>query len=350
MENEPSIIVIGCSSGGLEALLEIVPQWPRDLPAAVFIVMHVPSQGKSQLPYILDRSGELHAAHAIDQEHVQAGRIYVAPPDFHLLLDKGHVRVLRGPRENNHRPAIDPLFRSAARVYGRRVIGVVLSGMLDDGAAGLFAVKSRGGIAIVQDPDDAPFPDMPRNALAAVPIDYCLSKREIPQVLNKLVREARGEQEEPGDTMTKRSTNGEIDREVSIESMDENNIRTDDKPGTPSVYGCPDCGGVLWELQDNERLRFRCRIGHGFSAEGLLRTQGETLESALWSAFRILQENAALSRRLAERARSNNHVTVAEKFARKSAAAEEQAELIRQLLLNAQIKVDPGPEQVPEAE
>jgi two-component system chemotaxis response regulator CheB len=347
--DDPRIIVIGCSSGGLEALLEIVPQWPRDLPAAVFIVMHVPSQGKSQLPYILDRSGELHAAHAIDQENVQAGRIYVAPPDFHLLLENGHVRVLRGPRENNHRPAIDPLFRSAARVYRRRVIGVVLSGMLDDGAAGLFAVKSRGGVAIVQDPDDALFPDMPRNAMASVPIDYCLSKREIPQVLNKLVRKpARSQREESGDTMA--TTNGEMEKEVSIESMDENNIRGDDKPGTPSVYGCPDCGGVLWELQDDERLRFRCRVGHGYSAEGLLRTQGETLEGALWSAFRILQENGALSRRLAERARSNNHVTVAEKFARKSAAAEEQAELIRQLLLSAQIKVDAGPEQDPGAE
>jgi two-component system, chemotaxis family, protein-glutamate methylesterase/glutaminase len=329
------IVVIGASSGGLETLLEILPQLPRDLAAAIFLVVHVPSQGKSQLPSILSRAGRLPAAHARDTEPIEMGRIYVAPPDFHLLLRNGQVRVIRGPRENNHRPAIDPLFRSAARVYGPRVTGVILSGMLDDGAAGLFAVKSRGGAAIVQDPDDALFSDMPRNAMAFVSVDYCLPKREIPKVILELTGNAtpveRSVKMKPEDP-------SEMEKETEIEAMDEETLEDEDKPGNPSVYGCPDCGGVLWEMQDNGRLRFRCRVGHAFSADGLLRTQGESLESALWSAFRILHENAALSRRLAERARSNDHFPAAEKFERKSKIAEEHAELIRELLLSGQIK------------
>jgi two-component system chemotaxis response regulator CheB len=331
------IIVIGASSGGLETLLEIVPQLPRELPAAIFLVVHVPSQGKSELPAILSRAGRLPATHAKDREAIEPGRIYVAPPDFHLLVRTGHVRVLRGPRENNHRPAIDPLFRTAAHVYGPRVAGIVLSGMLDDGAAGLFAIKRRGGTAIVQDPTDALFPDMPRNAMAAVEADYCLPKREIPKILLELAGSSAPAQQ--GAIMPK-PDNGEMEKETEIEAMDEETLEDDDKPGTPSAYGSPECGGVLWELQDNDPLRFRCRVGHAFSSDGLLRTQGESLEIALWSAFRILHENAALARRLAERARGNNHLPVAEKFERKSRVAEEQAELIRRLLLSGEIKVD----------
>jgi two-component system chemotaxis response regulator CheB len=329
------IIVIGGSSGGLETLLEIVPQLPKDLPAAIFIVIHVPAQGRSQLPYILSRAGPLPAEHARDHEKIEPGRIYVAPPDFHLLIRKGHMRVLRGPRENNHRPAIDPLFRTAARAYGQRVAGIILSGALDDGAAGLFAIKSRGGLAIVQDPDDALFPDMPRNALTAVPVDYRLSRREIGRMIIQL---AQSQVETGAGAVMAKSNDDEMEMETRIENMDEEAFEDDDKPGTPSVYGCPDCGGVLWELQDDQRLRYRCRVGHAFSADGLVRSQGESLEAALWSAFRILQENAALSRRLCERARTNNQVPVAEKFHNKSRTAEQHAELIRQLLLSGQIK------------
>jgi two-component system chemotaxis response regulator CheB len=329
------IIVIGGSSGGLETLLEIVPQLPKDLPAAIFIVIHVPAQGRSQLPHILSRAGPLPAQHARDHEKIEPGRIYVAPPDFHLLVRRGYMRVLRGPQENNHRPAIDPLFRTAARAYGPRVAGIVLSGMLDDGAAGLFAIKSRGGLAIVQDPDDAFFPDMPRNAIAAVPVDHCLSKREIGRMIVQL---AKSQMETGAGAVMAKSNDDEMEMETRIENMDEEAFEDDDKPGTPSVYGCPDCGGVLWELQDDQRLRYRCRVGHAFSADGLVRSQGESLEAALWSAFRILQENAALSRRLCERARTNNQVAVAEKFHNKSRIVEQHAELIRQLLLSGQIK------------
>ena len=335
-ELQRDIVVIGASSGGLESLLEIVPLLPRDLPAAVFVVVHVPSQGKSQLPQILTRAGPLPAVHATDHGAIEPGKIYVAPPDFHLLLRQDQMRVLRGPRENNHRPAIDPLFRTAARLFGPRVIGVILSGMLDDGSAGLFAVKSRGGITIVQDPHDALCPDMPRNAMEATPVDYSVSKREIPKIIIDLTLNPAPAKH--GATMGR--NNGEMEKETEIEAMNEETLESDDKPGTSSVYGCPDCGGVLWELQDDQLLRFRCRVGHAFSADGLLRTQGESLESALWSAFRILHENAALARRLSERARSNNHEQIAEKFDRKSKVAEEQAELIRELLLNGRVKME----------
>lgn len=328
----PDIIVIGASSGGLEALLEIVPRLPRDLAAAIFLVMHVPAQGNSQLPAILSRNGALPAVHAKDNDRLQMGHIYVAPPDFHLLLRKDYLRIVRGPRENNHRPAIDPLFRSAARAFGARVIGVVLSGLLDDGAAGVFAIKSRGGIAIVQDPQDAVSPDMPRNAMAASVIDYCVSKYDLAELIVNLTSNSNSQAE--GAVMADKK---KLEKETEIAAL-EYTIEDDDKPGNPSVHGCPDCGGTLWELQDGEWLRFRCRVGHAYSAEGLLGTQGETLETALWNAFRNLQENASLARRLADRARTNKNDKIAETFDLRSQRAEEQARLIQNLLANAQSK------------
>jgi two-component system chemotaxis response regulator CheB len=180
------IIVIGASSGGVETLMTVVAGLPADLPAVFFVVLHIPAWSKSRLPEILRRTGKLPASHPSDGEPIGRGHIYVAPPDLHLLLRDGRMRLVRGPRENNHRPAIDPLFWSAAMTYGPRVVGVVLSGALDDGSAGLVAVKAGGGIAIVQDPRDAMFPDMPRNALRAVEADYCLPKSEISSVLTRL--------------------------------------------------------------------------------------------------------------------------------------------------------------------
>jgi len=327
------IIVIGASSGGLEPLLDIVAGLPADLPAAIFIVVHIPAEGTSRLPEILSHAGRLPASHGKDREEIQLGHIYIAPPDFHLLLHDDYMRVIRGPRENNHRPAIDPLFRSAAYSYGPRVIGIVLSGMLDDGTAGLVAVKNRGGLAVVQDPQEALFPDMPRAALAAVPVDHCVSKKEIAQVIAALTQKPIPGETGKGETMNAPT---EMKKETAITELTPGAIEDDDKPGTPSVYGCPDCGGTLWELQDDEWLRFRCRVGHAYSAEGLLGSQDENLESALWSAFRGLQENAALARRLAERARGNKQDLAAEKFETKSQRAAEQARLIRELLLNAQ--------------
>jgi two-component system, chemotaxis family, protein-glutamate methylesterase/glutaminase len=327
-----SIVVIGASSGGLEALIEIVGGLAPDLDVALFVVVHTSAQATSVLPQILARAGRLPAAHAQNGEVIQPGRIYVAPPDFHLLLRDGRTEVVRGPKENNHRPAVDPLFRSAAQAYGPRVIGIVLSGSLDDGAAGLFAIKNRGGIAIVQDPQDATFPDMPRAALAAVSIDYCVSKKEIATLIHELSRIPKPDGNGKGATVA----DDKMEKEIAVAAFSQSVIEDDDKAGTPSVYGCPDCGGTLWELQDDRWMRFRCRVGHAYSAEGLLGSQSENLEKALWSAFRGLQENAALARRLAERARANRQGSAAEKFEIRAQRAEEEARLIRELLINAQ--------------
>jgi two-component system chemotaxis response regulator CheB len=184
------IIVMGASSGGIESLISIVRGLPPDLPASVFVVLHIPAQSKSSLPRILTQSGPLKAVHPEDNDAIEPGRIFVAPPDCHLMIDDDHVRLVRGPKENHHRPAIDPLFRTAARFYGPRVVGVVLSGALDDGSAGLVAVKARGGIAIVQDPAEALFPDMPRNAMEAAGADYCVAKTQIAPLLVRLASEA----------------------------------------------------------------------------------------------------------------------------------------------------------------
>jgi two-component system, chemotaxis family, protein-glutamate methylesterase/glutaminase len=320
------IIVMGASSGGIESLMEIVSGLPSDLLAAIFVVLHVSPRGTTKFPEILTRAGHIPAAHALDKEPIRPGRIYVAPPDFHLLLRNGTIRLVRGPKENNARPAIDATFRTAARTYGPRVVGVVLSGALDDGTAGLSAIKERGGIALVQDPSDALFPDMPRNAMEAVKIDYCLPTREIASLLVRLALEpVKGEAAPP--------VPEEMQKESEIEAMDMGTIEDEEKPGTPSVFGCPECGGVLWELQDDELLRFRCRVGHAYGAEGLLAAQSESLDTALWSAFRALEENAALCRRLAKQALKNQRIKSAKLFEGRAEAAERQADAIRRVLL-----------------
>ena len=183
------IIVVGTSAGGVEALVRLVHDLPADLPAIVFIVIHVPARGQSRLPEILSRSGPLEAIHPTDGLLVSPGHIYVAPPDHHMLVEQGHVRVVRGPKENRHRPAIDPLLRSAALVYGPQVVGVILTGALDDGTAGLLAIKQRGGVAVVQDPREALYAGMPQNALANVSVDYCVPLADMGSLLTRLAGE-----------------------------------------------------------------------------------------------------------------------------------------------------------------
>ena len=320
------IIVLGASSGGVDTFMEIVAELPRDIPAAIFAVLHVSPLGTTTFPQILTRAGRLPAAHALDKEPIRLGRIYVAPPDLHLLLRPGTIRLVRGPKENNARPAVDATFRTAARAYGPRVVGVVLSGALDDGTAGLAAIKERGGITVVQDPDDALFPDMPRNAMEAVKVDYCLPTREIAPLLVRLALAPVKEEAAP-------AVPEEMQKESELEAVDMSTIEDEEKPGTSSVFGCPECGGVLWELQEGELLRFRCRVGHAYGAEGLLAAQSESFDVALWSAFRALEENAALCRRLAKQARKNQRTKSAKLFEGRAKAATRQADAIRQVLL-----------------
>ena len=318
------IVVVGASAGGVEALTRLAASLPAGLPAAVFVVLHVPTTGTSALPKILSRQGPLPAGHVKDGERIEPGRIYVAPSDYHLLIRQGHVHLSRGPRENGHRPAVDPLFRSAAREYATRVIGVVLSGALDDGSAGLLAVKARGGVAVVQDPEDALYPGMPSNALHVVAVDHVAPAEAMGRLLTRLVAEPAAE---PAQAPSDLEVEVEVE-DFSLEAME------GEHPGVPSGFSCPDCNGVLWGIQDGGLQRFRCRVGHAWSPESLLARQSDSLEAALWIALRSLEERAALARRLAGPARERGHRITAARFEEQAAEAQNAARVVRDLLVD----------------
>lgn len=326
------IIVIGASAGGVEALAQLVDNLPPDLPAAIFVVLHVPAQGTSVLPTILNRrikkqhkNPSLWASHPQDGEKIEQGKIYVAPPDHHLLVKNGYIRLARGPKENSHRPAVDPLFRTAARVYGPRVVGIVLSGTLDDGTVGLLTVKQQGGVTIVQNPEEAMYSGMPANAIENVDVDYILPVAEIASVLGNLVHKSVEE--------LSPSVSNDMVIETDIAELEINAMQKSDRPGTPSPFACPDCNGVLWEIDEGRVLRFRCRTGHAYSVNSLIAEQSEALEEALWNALRALEEKAALFERLAARSRDRNQNLSAKRFEDQRQFAQQRAILIRQLLL-----------------
>ncbi|WP_433790362.1 chemotaxis protein CheB [Actinoplanes sp. CA-252034] len=289
------LIAVGASAGGVEALRALVRGLPPDYPGALLVVLHVPRSAPSALPGILSRSGPLPAGPARDGEPVQAGHVYVAPADHHLLLHDGHLRLSRGPAENGHRPAVDPLFRSVARVAGRRAIGVVLSGARDDGASGLAAIASRGGTTVVQEPADALQPWMPRAALEAVTPDHVVPAAEIGPLLAALTAT-------PLAPSPASRPDPLLDAEVA---MSELFPMTSDQIAAPAGFGCPSCGGSLFQIDGRPVPRFRCRVGHAWSPETLLDEQAEVLESALWMALRALKEKAELSRRMAVRGREH---------------------------------------------
>jgi two-component system, chemotaxis family, protein-glutamate methylesterase/glutaminase len=316
------IIVIGASAGGVETLKQLVSLLPKDLAAAVFIVLHVPAHGHSVLPKILSRAGVLPAVHAEDGQQIEPGKIYIAPPDRHLLVKEDCIMLSRGPKENGHRPAVDPLFRSASRAYARRVVGVVLSGVLDDGTSGLMAVKMRQGIAVVQDPDEAIYTGMPNSAITNVDVDYILPVAEIAALLVRLAQDAI-----PEETVIS-SSNGNLDKEVEIAEMTTQAIPS----GVPAVWACPECGGTLWELHEGNLMRFRCRVGHAFSAQSLLVEQSEQIEDAFWAALRALEESASLARRMAEHAQDRGQNHVAQRFQDQAANAEARADVVRKVI------------------
>jgi two-component system chemotaxis response regulator CheB len=319
------MIVIGASAGGVEALVTLVGSLPPDLPGALFLVLHIPAQSPSLLPEILNRSGLLHALHPVDGQEIQYGHIYIAPPDHHLMVEEGIVHIVRGPKENRHRPAIDPLFRSAARTYGTRVVGVILTGSMDDGTAGLLAIKRRGGKTIVQDPQDALFASMPQSAIAHVEVDHVIPLSDMGPLLAQLIHEPAAEEGSfpiPED----------MEMETRLAAMEMREEQDREHVGTPSVFSCPECGGVLWEVHDGNLLRFRCRVGHAYSVDSVLAGQTETVEEALWTALKTLEESASLSRRLAHDARDRGKDWLAKRFDERVHEAEKHAAVIRQVL------------------
>ena len=321
------IIVVGASAGGVEALSALVSDLPGDLPGSVFIVLHIGSHSGTALPRILGRRTKLPVDHPRDGEPIEPTRVYVAPPDHHLLLTRGRIRLANGPRENNHRPSIDTLFRSAAASYGPRVAGVVLSGTRDDGTAGLRAIHDRGGLAIVQDPEEALFPGMPQSALAGDHPDYVLPVGAIGELLSELARH------EPGEEGRSELMTDELNAELRWANPDLAWSAPIEPPlGEASGFTCPECHGGLWEIADEGLPRYRCRVGHGFSAESLLATQHADVETVLWTAYRALEERVALLVRLADRAHERQAEISAQHFRVEAAVVRRQAEVLRGLL------------------
>ena len=329
MATRRDIIVIGASAGGVQALSTVVAALPPRLPAAVFIVLHIPADPPSLLPDILSREARMPVSHAKNGEQIEHGRIYIAPPDQHLLIQSSHVKLVHGPKENLHRPSIDTLFRSAARWGGPRVIGVVLTGARDDGTVGMRAIKQRGGITIVQDPVEATFPSMPTSVMQNISVDYSVPVREIGPLLTMLTKEPIAE--EGGYPLAEEV---EIESRIAGQEMDAGElIASVERLGRVSKLTCPECHGALWEINDEDLLRFRCHVGHAFSAESLSDGQSERLEVALWSAVRALEEQMILAKRIVERARNANHMRAVAMFERRAEEAERNSGVLRQLLL-----------------
>lgn len=323
--NHRDLVVVGASAGGVEALRDLIGELRPTLPAALLIVLHLPAGGTSALADILDRAGRLPVTAARHGDSILPGRVYVAPPDNHLLVHGEWSALSRGPTENGHRPAVNALFRSAALARGPRVVGIVLSGVLDDGAAGLIAIKSRGGVAVVQDPKDAAYAGMPESALRAVPADHVLSAVAIGENLDRIVREPVDEAAVPDPPPLLRYEDA-IARNQQLTSADLDRI------GRFAGLTCPDCQGALLALEPGQD-RFRCRVGHAWTADALLATADDRMQMALWTALRTLDEKAALASRMASSARQRGSHHLAVSYERAAEETGQAATVLRERLI-----------------
>jgi two-component system, chemotaxis family, protein-glutamate methylesterase/glutaminase len=320
------IIVVGASAGGVQALQALVKGLPGDLPAAVFVVLHIPPHTPSNLPSILNAASVVHAEHARDGATIRPNRIYVAPPDKHLLLEPGRMAVRRGPKENRFRPSVDALFRSAAYVFGSRAIGVILSGALDDGTSGLWSIKRLGGRAMIQDPSDAMHPEMPRNAMEYVEPDHVVSAAELGPLLGRLASEP---------ARTTKVDQHEL-RRLGLESEIAASGGAFEKGimewGEMAPFTCPECHGALVQLKEDAILRFRCHTGHAFTATTLLAGITEAVEATLWGAMRTVEEQAMMLEHIAGHFRASGRDASASLFMDKARQARERAQAIHESL------------------
>jgi two-component system chemotaxis response regulator CheB len=317
------LLVIGASAGGVEAVTDVVAGLPSEFPGCVLVVVHIPPTGGSALPTILGRRGRLPARHARDGEPLLAGQVLVAPPDHHLLVLDGQVSLTRGPQENGHRPAVDVLFRSAARAWGARVVAVVLSGALDDGAAGAVAVTQCGGRCVVQ--SDPLFDGMPQAVLRADSPREEVPARDIANLVAAWFDELPASDESEPSLL--------MEKEIEMAELDAAALHDQDRPGEPAGFGCPDCAGSLYRITEGNLTRFRCRVGHAWSPDSLLARQTVALESALWMALRTLEEKAALHSELRVRAADEQRPQSAARFASGADEAMKAAELVRALIV-----------------
>jgi len=322
------IIVIGGSSGGFEAFKTIIKNLPPNFQPPVFIVWHMSPDVLGVLPTVLDKLNVIPAAHAYDGEPIVPHRIYVAPPDHHMLIEDGRIRITHGPKENRFRPAIDPLFRSAAYVYGHRVIGIILSGALDDGTAGLWRVKWSEGVAIVQDPADAEVPSMPQNAMREVEVDYCVPVSDMAALLTKLSGEILNSNPQ---VMKDEKTKIEIDIAAENDAFKKGSLFI----GELSALTCPECHGVLSRVRDGNLLRFRCHTGHAFSMDSLVLALDEAIEESLYNAIRGIDEEVILLNHIGDHFAEANHPQMAAQYFQKAQEAMERSIAIRDALFSA---------------
>jgi two-component system chemotaxis response regulator CheB len=326
------LFAIGGSAGGLPALLTLVRGLPADFDAVLCVALHTSPDSPGRLPEIIGRATGLACASARDGDTLRPGRIYCAPVDRHLLIEGARLRVTRGPRENGFRPAIDPLFRTAARSFGPRAAGIVLSGSLGDGSLGLAAIKQAGGMALVQNPEEALIPSMPRSALRGVEVDYVATAAEMAPLIVQLAGKfSEGDAEmsahvSPGGDSAERGTD----------------LATETPPGALTPFTCPECGGSLWERQEGRQLDFRCHVGHAFNTESLVEYHSQGVEAAMWTALRVLEEHAALQERMADRSASQQLGAAAEHFRRRAADTRAKAGVLRDVLLAAPSASEPG--------
>lgn len=324
MASGRDIIVVAASAGGLQPLRTMLSKLPADLPAAVLVVLHVPASGGRSLPRILDRSGPLPAAGAVDGERLQAGRVYVAPPDRHLLVIKDTVRLSRGPRQNGVRPAADPLFRSAALYTGPRAIAVVLSGTLDDAALGSATVERHGGRVVVQDPGDADYASMPDNAIRATETAIVAPTADLAGRLIELVRE-EGELPSP-DAL---QPDEELAAEIS--GLLAGTVETNTASRSHSSFTCPECGGPLYRATENHAETYDCLVGHRWAPQALADQQSQSVERALWLAIRSLDERGRLLAGMADAARGRGHTVSVRQFLKGAEEAQQSAATIREV-------------------
>jgi two-component system chemotaxis response regulator CheB len=303
------IVAIGASVGGIQAVSGLLAALPAGFPAAILVVIHTSEESPGLLPQIFGRQSNLPVLPA-SRLHPEAGTVYVAVPGKHLIVLDGEIDVTDGPRENRNRPAIDPMLRSVAKAYREAAIGVVLTGYLDDGTAGLAAIKHYGGIAVAQDPEDAQAPSMPMSALANVPVDYVVSLSQLPALLVRLASQPAPSGTSPASDFS-----------------EANEVRSQ-----PSVYTCPECHGTLWEVHSSGLLRFECRVGHTYSSESMLVDHTEATERALWAALRSLEEGAQLAHRLMKRSLELKQQYGVERFRQRAEAAEEHISTLRRML------------------
>jgi two-component system, chemotaxis family, protein-glutamate methylesterase/glutaminase len=329
------VVVVGASMGGVDALRQLLGALPADLPAALFIVLHMADHEPGLLARVLGTASALPVLTAAEGQRFGPGRVYVAPPDLHLIVGHDHLHVRRGPRENGSRPAIDPLFRSAAASCTTRVIGVLLTGLLNDGTSGLQAIRRCGGLTLVQDPRDAAYDEMPRNALRHVAVDRVLPLDAVPAALVEMTPQLRPPAGE---------VPAEIRAEALIAAQEIRDMHHPDKGRPISPITCPECHGSMQEIVDGQLVRYRCHTGHAFTLETLGAIQGEAWERALYGAYRAQHERAMLVGRMADQARRQGNARSSEQLQQRAQSYADGAELLRGLIAHGNSSGDAAEE------